>query len=654
MQQYTDKIISQLMDIEHKAYGSSDNIFNIFFHLLFIKSIFKLNIDPFNPYKQETGWENINSKAMKEYILNTTIPILSESLNENIKSYLWNSFRVFQDVVESDLREIYNTVDEIPLETMNCRERYKFVECILDRISSHSRSSIISERTPKVLRDFMTAILNPKSSNEIIGDLSCGTGALLLSAYFNTDNERANYGPVLHGIDINREMYHTFIMHSYISGLHDIKIEQRNILKEFEPERYKFDKIYGNAPFGIRVRPEEISPSFTIQSRSADVLFLEATMESLQKNGKSAVIVSANVLSSASIGNIEIRKRLLESMHIEAVISLPVKHTHSHVPLALIVFKNIKNNAPVLFMDLNRDIDLKKSKGLVDERLKEGNSLYHAHCDSGYDTNCDKGTGQIKDLCWYVEKEQIRNNDYLLDISFHRPHVEEKTLPIKNLLDLMELQLFETLENIKRIKGLTEDIKRIENNSYGNYKLEDICGMRSGRPLPRIEGVEEGELPWIQIRDITKSTSFEIKNAEKSISYEFAQQHHLAVVEAGTVLISVRGTLGTTAIAGTKICIGPNIIALNIIDHKVNPWYLLSWFHKRKSMFEANIQGAIPMISMAMLRNIAIEIPNIEDQSVYADFYAAMNRIQDIKKLSQTNNIYIDQMQDSLFDQYFQ
>lgn len=657
MQKNINSIIFKLSDIAHKAHGSPDNIFNTFFHLLFIKSIFKLNIDSENWYKSTTSWEEIhNVTIMKTYILETTIPMLSESLNEHISSYLRNSFRTFLEVEEYELKEIYKIVDEILLEQTSRRERYEFIEYLLDLASAGSKSSILAERTPKLLRDFMTSILNPKSQTELIGDLTCGTGSLLLSAFFNTDNERGDYGPNLHGIDINREMYHIFVMHSYIAGLdnHGIKMEQKNILKDFEPKKYRFDKIYGNSPFGMRIRPEEISSFFTIQSRSADVLFLEATMESLNKDGKSAVIVSANILSASSVGNIEIRKRLLENMHIEAVISLPVKHNHTHIPLSLIVFKNIKNDAPVLFMDLNKDIDMKKDKALVINRLEEGSRLYHAYCDSGYDISFDKYPDTLNSQYWLVEQEKIRNNDYLLDISFHRPKVKEKTLAVESILDSMQQQLLEMQDNVRKLKAMTTNISRFEKNKFMNYKLEDICEMCSGRSLPRVEEVEDGELPWIQIRDITKSDEFEIKSAEKSISNEFAQRHHLTVVEAGTILISVRGTLGIVAIAGKRLCIGPNVVALNIINNKVNRWYLFSWFQKSKSMFKENIQGTIPMISMAMLRNVSIPIPNIEDQSTYVDFYAAMNKIQKLKKLSKDNSIQMDQMLDSLFDKYFE
>ena len=70
-------------------------------------------------------------------------------------------------------------------------------------------------------------------------------------------------------------------------------------------------------------------------------------------------------------------KKLLDDMSVEAVVSLPVSHFHTSIPLFLLVFKNVKSEKPILFIDLAADINKRKDKDLVVQRLKDVLELYN-------------------------------------------------------------------------------------------------------------------------------------------------------------------------------------------------------------------------------------------------------------------------------------
>jgi type I restriction-modification system DNA methylase subunit len=648
------KILSSLKNLTYSGEVTEDIIYNSFFHLLFIKAIYKVeSLQSIVNIADE--WELFrNHIEAKNYFLSQLIPELIESSDKNIKFYFESSYRDLEKISNIILLNLYDIVDQIALENMSPIERYEVVENLLDSFSKlfSKNGAIISFRTPKILRDFLTLILNPKAKIDRIADLTCGTGSLLLSACVHAYNDFSTIKEhVLNGTDINRGMINIFIMHSYISGIYTINIKQKNILKDVDPWFDRYDRIYSDAPFGMKISLEEISPRLSISTRNADVLFLEATMMALEKNGLAAVIVSKSVLFSSSSGHFEIRKRLIIDMHLEAIISLPVRFENTSIPLVLIVFKNIRSDKPVLFIDIDKDVDVKKDINLVTKRLSLANELYHTYCDSGYDENI--ALDKLNNLCWFVDKKKIIDSEYILDISFYQPEIKTESLPISSILKSMEEHFIQMIAETKKIEKLSMIIEKIDKNAFKDYKLEEICEMRSGRPLPKEAILKAGELPWVQIRDITKSDEFVISSAEKSVSKEFANKYNLAVVEAGTILVSVRGTLGIIAIAGIRMCIGPNIVALNIINNHIDRWFLFGWFQKRKSIFQSNTQGVIPMLTISMLKNLTISIPTRYHQSIFADYSASLQKLQKLKQLSNKNNIKIDQVADSLFDNYF-
>lgn len=647
-------IFNDLRNLKQFSIVPEEVIYNSFFHLLFIKALYKIPSLQSLTVIHDDEWDllNMNSDS-KKYFISVLFPELIESNDRNIKFYFENSYKDFEYLDDYTLLNLYKIVNLITLEELSPVERYKTIEDLLDRFSKllGKSNSSISFRTPKKLRDFITLILDPKAKIDRIADLTCGTGSLLLSACVHAYNDFSNIEKnLINGVEINRGMINIFIMHSYISGIYNINIEQKDILKEFDPRSASYNKIYSDAPFGMKVY-SQISPNLTINTRNADVLFLEATMAALAEDGLAAVIVSKSLLFSSSLGHLEIRKYLVEDMHIEAIISLPLRYNYSSIPLVLVVFKNIQSDKPILFMDLDKDIDIRKDINLVEKRLNLAIKLYHIYCHSGYDKNI--ALDELSDLCWFVSKKKIIDNNYVLDLSFHQPEIKIKSLPIKNIIESMEDHFSLMLKEIKKIQALSMRIEKVDKNNFHDYNLGDVCEMYSGRPLPKEEMLDDGELPFVQIRDITKSDKFEITSSEKSVSNNFASNYKLVVVEAGTLLVSIRGTLGITAIAGTRMCIGPNIVALNVIDKQIDSWFLLGWFQKRKLTFQANTTGIIPMLTISMLKNLTISIPLKQKQSIYADYYDSLKTLQKLKQLSNENNTKMDQIADSLFDNYF-
>jgi type I restriction-modification system DNA methylase subunit len=651
MQENTEEIFRNLNNIASRSDLILSDLFDIFLDIVFIKAVYTLNLE--NNLNTSNKWGKIlSSSNPKYYVLFNVLPSLIESDDKNIKFYFDSSSPMMENVEESTFNNLLEMVNDIQLEQLSPYQRYEYIENILDFGMIHfRRGEYLSFRTPKPLRNFLTKILDPESHDKI-ASLACGTGALLLSAHAHIfQNIEMIPNNIFYGVDISKQMLRIAILHSYIAGMKSLFVERRDIIKDFiSPDNIaSYDKVYATPPFNIRVRPDEVNENFTIQTRQADILFLESTMALLSENGMAAAVVVGNVLSGLSPAHIDIRKKLIEEMHVEAVINVSVKLAFTHIPIYIIIFKKEIRQADILFLDLTSGLRNREADSVINKRLEEGISLYRNYIEAGYtlDTNHDDN------VCWTASKDVIRENSYSLDMNRYKP-MNEVTVPqIDNLLSGLREQHLKILNDIDELNKSIHTIQKLSTLDFTEKMLGDICEMRSGRPLPRNVEIENGDLPWIQIRDITKSKGFVLTEAEESVSEEFAQNNRLTIIEKDDLLISVRGTIGTMAIAGKKMCIGPNIIAMSVRESHVNSWFLFGWLLQERARFENLAQGTIPMITIGQLRNTTVQVPTLENQEHFLKYYEAMKKAEYIKQLSESNNALISQMANALFNTYF-
>ncbi len=627
--------------------------FDIFLDLVFIKAIYTLKLES-NTDANDKWTAIVSASDPKHYLLFNVLSSLIESDDKNIKFYFNSSYYALENIDEVLLKSILRFVDDIHLEELSNHERYEYIESILDQgMKKFSRTGeYLGSRTPKKLRDFMTQILNPKSEDKI-ADLTCGTGALLLSAYdYIAQQSEKLSNNTFYGVDISKQMLRVAIMHSYISGMKTLNVERRDVLRDFIAPNHiaRYDKVYANPPFNVRVRPNEISKEFSMQTRHSDILFLESTIELISQKGMATTIITGNVLFGSSPVHIKVRKRLIEEMHVETIISLPVKLPFAGVSLYLIVFKNEIHQGDVLFLDLNSNLNIAENRNIVNERLEYGISVYKSFVEAGYQITID----DENDLYWTASKDEVRENGYSLDLNRYRPIREIDVPKVDNLLSDLKKQYTIMLDDIDMLQKSINTVHKLSKTDFIERTLDDICDVIPGaRSLPRDIEVEKGELPWIQIRDMTKSNDFAITESDQTVSEKFAIDVGLRIVEKDDVLISVRGTIGTVAIAGKRLCIGPNIFALRIKSNQVNPWFLFGCLLQDRARFENQASGTIPMLTRRQLENTKIQIPTIEDQKHFVDYDNAMQKVQHIKQLSESNNMQISQMTNALYNQYF-
>ena len=198
-------------------------------------------------------------------------------------------------------------------------------------------------RTPRHIIDFIVKIVNPQKNVTIL-DPACGTAGFLISSYKhileqntdknlkrNTDKrlgnkltarERRQVVDNLMGYDISPDMVRISLVNMYLHNFKDPKIYEYDTLSSEVRWNEYYDVILANPPFfspkgGIRPHSR-----FGVQSKRAEVLFVDYIMEHLKPNGRAGIIVPEGVISRIDKTYKILRKKLVEDCLV-GVISLP-------------------------------------------------------------------------------------------------------------------------------------------------------------------------------------------------------------------------------------------------------------------------------------------------------------------------------------------
>ena len=328
-------------------------------------------------------------------------------------------------------------------------------------------------RTPRHIVQLMVELIQPQKEDVIV-DPVCGTGGFLLSACEYITRERlrkensANIEKDLDGfdsigtdcrLDWNRWRFpvigwdndETMVMLARMNfrmhGIEEVGITQKDSLdRGLELER-KADVVLANPPFGIRIRNRE-----TGRVEASEMLFLKYIFEQLRSGGRAAVVVPEGVVFNNDKVYRELRKVLVEQMHLMAVISLHAgafqPYTQGKSTVLIFVNECVGSGLyPVWFYELESDgysLDINRQR-LKDFPLVELVDFYNR--------------GRVNpenNRSFFVSSEDIRSNRYDLSYNLYKPDQYIKQ-------DIVEPQ-----EILRQLMNLEEEVyqEMKELNSY--------------------------------------------------------------------------------------------------------------------------------------------------------------------------------------------
>jgi len=405
-------------------------------------------------------FKRMHAEEMLQHVQSKVFPFLKDmnGSESNFTHHMKNA--VFIIPKPALLVEAVKTIDEI-FEIMEKDSQEKgqafqdiqgdVYEFLLAEIATAGKNGQF--RTPRHIIKLMAELVQPQLGHHI-ADPACGTGGFLLGAYQYivtqlasnagakgltadedgfvrtsvasglTEKAQSILASTLHGYDIDSTMVRLGLMNLMMHGVDEPEIDYKDTLSKSFTEESCYDIVLANPPFTGSIDKGDINESLQLSTTKTELLFVENIYRLLKKGGTACVIIPQGVLFGSGKAFKQLRRTLVESCDLKAVISMPsgVFKPYAGVSTAILLFTKVWDakekvtqaaTEHVWFYDMQADgysLDDKRNKleGFGD--LQDIVVKYHAR-DS-------KADSDRKQKYFAVPHDEIEKEGY--DLSFNR------------------------------------------------------------------------------------------------------------------------------------------------------------------------------------------------------------------------------------------
>jgi len=320
-----------------------------------------------------------------------------------------------------NLREIINRIDE--LRFRSSAEKHEMSHLYEDKIKNMGNAGRNGGEyyTPRPLIKSIVKVVAPEIGNKIY-DGAVGSAGFLCEAFeylktsknLTTKDAETLQKKTFYGKEKKSLAYIIGTMNMILHGIEAPNIVHTNTLAENIAdiqEKDRYDIILANPPFGGKERAE-VQQNFPIKTGETAFLFLQHFIKILKAGGRAGVVIKNTFLSNADNASVSIRKLLLESCNLYAVLDMPAgTFTGAGVKTVVLFFEKGLPTNNVWFYQLSLDRNLGKTNALNESDLSDFVKLQESKANS--------------DNSWSVD---IANVDKVtFDLSVKNPNKKEAT-----------------------------------------------------------------------------------------------------------------------------------------------------------------------------------------------------------------------------------
>ena len=292
-----------------------------------------------------------------------------------------------------NLREIIEQVDQLRFRSQaEKHELSALYEEKIKRMGNAGRNGG-EYYTPRPLIRAIIKVVDPKIG-ETVYDGACGSGGFLCEAFDymrasnpkrTTAQDKRLQDATYYGKEKKGLAYVIGIMNLVLHGIEAPNIVHTNTLTENLAdiqEKDRYDCILANPPFGGKERPE-VQQNFPIRTGETAFLFLQHFIKILRAGGRAGVVIKNTFLSNTDNASVALRKMLLESCNLHAVLDCPGgTFQGAGVKTVVLFFEKGKKTRKVWYYQLDPGRNLGKTNPLNDDDLAEFVKLQKTHADS--------------------------------------------------------------------------------------------------------------------------------------------------------------------------------------------------------------------------------------------------------------------------------
>lgn len=405
----------------------------------------------------------------------------------------------------SVLSQLVASVNELRLESLDSDAKGDLFEYVMRQV--RSAGELGQFRTPRHIIRAIVQMVNPKIG-ETICDPASGTAGFLVGAYdhirltnstqngiqeIEVDGKVVQRGlgdqlgleemnllrsKTFFGNDVAPQMVRLASMNLTLRGLNQVRIVRHDSLtKPLDPQTRAefgfpapgFDVMLANPPFSAKVDRARIAEEVRVgNTKQSELLFLQHILNQLRDMGRCGVVVPDGVLSTKSRAHDEMRRKLVESNTLEAILSLPAGafNPYSGVKTSVILFRKSGVTDHVMFLHADNDgfrLDAQHDRPIEEDDLPGVVEAFRTRAERLDEwRNRDENQAWDKNW-WFISRDEIVRNNYdLLPILYrplldHTAAVGDPTVIVNSLM-VAEKQLSKDVSAF--IESLREVLER--------------------------------------------------------------------------------------------------------------------------------------------------------------------------------------------------
>ena len=348
-----------------------------------------------------------------------------------------------------NLREIIDRIDELRFRSQTEKHELSHLyEAKIKNMGNAGRNGG-EYYTPRPLIRAIIEVTQPKIGEKIY-DGAVGSAGFLCEAFdylkqsnlstadLKTLQERTFYGKEKKSL-----AYVIAIMNLILHGIEAPNIVHTNTLAENLSDiqdKDRVDVILANPPFGGKER-KEVQQNFPIRTGETAFLFLQHFIKMLKPGGRAGVVIKNTFLSNTDNASVSLRKLLLESCNLYAVLDCPGgTFQGAGVKTVVLLFEKGAPTRSVWYYQLTPGRNLGKTNPLNDDDLKDFVTLAKTQADS--------------DKSWSVDVSNIDTSTY--DLSVKNPNGQEEIThrSPQEIMDEIAALDAESTEALAKIRAL--------------------------------------------------------------------------------------------------------------------------------------------------------------------------------------------------------
>lgn len=326
------------------------------------------------------------------------------------------------------VRDLLYLIKDIPMDDKQDYDVLGFIyEYLISNFAANAGKKAGEFYTPHEVSLLMSEIIaeHLKDRSEIkIYDPCSGSGSLLINIGKSVSKHMDSKDNIkYYAQELKKNTYNLTRMNLVMRGIlpDNIKVRNGDTLEEDWPdfedsdpigtyEPLYVDAVTSNPPYSQKWDPTDkgndsrYADYGTAPKGKADYAFLLHDLYHIKPDGIMAIVLPHGVLFRGGEEG-TIRKNLIEKNKIDTIIGLPANiFFGTGIPTIIMVLKQKRNNTDTLIIDA--------SKGFI----KEGKNNKLRACDIRKITDAIKNRKDIDKYCKVVSRDEIRSNDYNLNI----------------------------------------------------------------------------------------------------------------------------------------------------------------------------------------------------------------------------------------------